>query len=229
MTLTLSTIGPRIAWSHATDLVKNASVQQAAALVEDQQPDGSWNSDLDTSVIHHVALSTYLRRAAHAKEFGKVYDVAQRQALTPDAETRDKLESTLARSWKHLTGKVPKSQDGLLQPLPHRQVIKKLSLPAAQLHEALLGTSLTTRIEPQRVLQEALSSVDAAAQGGPLQAQPRAGFPTRKVLAAAGVAGAVGLLAVAPGLGQLVAGAAVGWAISSANESIVHELSLIHI
>lgn len=233
---------PRTGWHSAVQLVKNLErpstdlVSLASQLAGSQQPDGGWKqnpqaveTDLDSSVVNHLALATYLRRAAHAQAFPKTYESSQLHALTPDAQTLRSLRSTLEKSWLHLTGTTPAESDGVLQPLPRRKVLRHLSQAPAQLHEALLGSSIKVRLEPQQILREALTAADSALQGHALESQPKKRTDLVKFLAGGAlVAGAAGLMALSPGLAQLALGAAVGWAVSSANESIVHE-KILHL
>ncbi len=210
----------------------------AKEIASSQKSDGGWSdsgsksSDMDSSVLNHVALATYIRRAAHAKQFGGAYDKDDRQRFFPDPETLSSLEAALAKSWKHLTGKVPTEQGDLLGALPQRKVLSKLSGPTAALHEALLGRSLEVRLEPEKMLTAAVSACDAAALGGPLQAQPAKKFAWGKALAAGVALGAAAFLAphvaLVLGLGQLVAGAAAGWMVTSLTESVIHK-NLMHV
>lgn len=204
----------------------------ALELAETQQPDGGWKehgasqqSDLDSSVLHHTALTTYLRRVAHARDFAAAYTETGREAFQPSPDTLKALESTVAKSWENLMGEVPANP---LQPLSRGKILAQVSLAPALLHEAVLGDSLQVRLEPEAVLSEALTAAQEALRGNELQPQPSRPLPIAKVLGAGLAAAAVIALpgALLLGLAQVVAGAAVGWMVTSANEAMVHEKAL---
>jgi len=229
----------RSGWGPALTVVKELKGTSdlpalARELAEAQQPDGGWmespqaaGSDHDTSVLNHVALATYLRRAAHAQEFKNKYTREGHARFNPDGTTRKSLETSLARSWQHLTGSTPQDPSEFLGPLPRHRVLAGASHAPAALHEALLGDELATRLEPQKALQEAVTLTESGVRGEPLPSQPSRGVNWKGVAGLA-VAGAAAWLAVqcpgvALGLAELAAGMGAGWLVSSFNESVVHD------
>lgn len=205
----------------------------ARDLAASQQADGGWKAapdeattDRDTSVLHHVALATYLRRAAHAQAFKNKYTKAEHGRFSPDETTLKALEASLARSWQHLTGSTPSDPSTLLGPLPRSQVLARVSQAPAAFHEALLGDDLATRLEPAKVLQQAVELTGSGLRGEALPPQPlRVNW---KALAGVACAGAAAWLAlqfpgVALGVAEVAAGMGAGWLVSSFNESVVHD------
>ena len=214
-------------------------VSLAKSLAQTQLPAGGWAdkvgqqvADIDSSVINHLALATFLRRVAHAEKFPRAYQSSDLQRLRLDAGTVRVLESALVRSWEHLNGEVPPDQAGLLGALPARKVLDGVSQPAALLAEALLGNSLQVRLEPETLLNDALRACEGALRGDALEAQPARGISWGKVLATGAAVGAAALLAphvgVVLGLGQLIGGVALGWMVTSFNEAVVHE-KMLHV
>ncbi|HEY4001271.1 MAG TPA: hypothetical protein VGO93_20535 [Candidatus Xenobia bacterium] len=187
-----------------------ARLQQVEDILQSQRADGSWDGDLDTSILHHVAATAMLRRGT----------------VAGDAPVTARVEACLRRSWKNLTGKVPTGEK-LLGALPHRRVLAQAGPAAEAFHEVILGDSVEVRLHPERVLAKA----EAYAAGAPALSPWTVG---RIAAVAAAVAGGVAatlfpgtvvaLAAVAAiPAAQLVAGLTAGWTTSSYAESLIHD------
>ena len=240
----------REGWANALDLLKGitekkgeADLQQLAqTLVSTQKADGGWSegplaegSDPNTSLIHHVAVATYLRRVEHAEEYRKNYTQTEHQQYTPPLETLQALEQSLKKSWANLNGSVGSQKRALLGPLP-KVVVERVAAAPASIHEALLGDSLEVRLHPGEALRHALSRLEDGVRGEPLQSQisPKskvglfAGVAAVGVGALTAISSTVGLAAAAAVAAPILAGVAVGWMAASYNESLVHD-KVLHV
>lgn len=247
--LTLSSI-KRDGWSTALaavititqDMPHSDLIGLARKMVDEQRADGGWaeessaqNTDRDSSVLHHVALTTFLRRAEHAKAYKKLYTREGYARYNPDEETSKQLEAALERSWKRLTGGVPKGRSEFLGALP-KHAISDLSEGPAALHAALLGDSLEVRLDPDKAIDKALSILHEDLLGA-AKVKPKADWsgPAQLLGAAAlgagalaATAGTVGLGAAASVVAPLAVGMAVGWMAASYNESLIHD-KVLHV
>jgi hypothetical protein len=211
----------------------------AKGLVDSQQVDGGWkenpnqeNSDQNSSIICHVALTTFLRRAEHAKKFRNTYSRSEHAKFSPDEKTVKNLRLALKKSWRKLNRVIPRTEQEFLGALPERGVLKNANLEVERLHEALLGDSLEVRLEPHKSVVDALETLKEKIQGTELSPQPARGFWRKlagvtavgagvALAATTGVLGAVGVAALAAA--PVLAGVAAGWATASYNESLVHD------
>ena len=198
----------------------------AEKLTSSQEADGGWKggpqaSDRDTSVLNHIAITSLMRDFTFA--------TGSAQA---DGETQDKLKAAVAKSWKNLTGKTPASEERLMDALPGR-LLSKCGPAVNAFHEAMLGSSIEVRVDPEAMLAKALGQAEVTDQT-PAPKNHRALAITALTVAAVTAAGAA-VAAVSPGalayLGaaaipqalQFVAGLASGWANASFMESFMHD------
>lgn len=235
----------RSGWSAPLALLKTVNgnpsgdpIALACSVAQTQHSQGGWGEapgaqvDHDSSLLNHLALTTYLRRVEHAREFGKTYTREERALYTPDEPTQKTLELALKKSWVHLSGEVPGDTGALLGEIDGKALNQAAGCTWA-LHQALLGDSLEVRIDPDQAINTALTEIENALPGGPLEAQPKRSSGLRTVAAVA-TAGATALALYSGGLkyaaaaAPLVAGAALGWMAASFNESLVHD-KVLHV
>jgi hypothetical protein len=222
---------PRDGWHAPLELIghlfdKERSAE-AVSLIDSvlagQQADGGWKEDehasasnLDSSVLNHIAVAKALRR----------------ETFSDDAERTTRMQSALQNSWLHLANRIPTTEARQLDELPG-SVTRRLSQGPALMHATLLGHSVAVRVDRQACLDEATSVCQAGARGEVLEAQPR---HLGRTLAKVGLVGALAvgaaacphalLVVAAWQTAQFATGLVVGQINSSLNETFGHDYLL---